>query len=641
MENRPELSLSILSWLSGWSGLLSRTLLDEFSRALNYHGQQLTSFLKESAVYESLDLRNVDYHLYHQRSRELRMEDRGKRLLLHRFISQKAERLFKQPSESGKAGGRGEVRDQVEEHAALLPPLEVFGDINEDDRCRHFFEVIAPGDTILGRVVSMSTSGLMLSVLCMDPSTGKSRHIEDAKIRCFCPAAECVPPDPKNSGASYNGGELVRVVVLEVKVESQRLLAGMHITSLPPLKRNLARLGIVSVADLPAPYTFAAQAMAKKIPYSNFLERSIGFSNPTNVAHLASELELNLGGSSLLTDLHGSFPPEMMVKSIRKEQASKWAFKHVAQGIKYFKSGNNVEAFQCLNQALNIDADNVEGLVARGALFANNGGLEKAVIDFENALRINPTHRNAKKYMCETLIAVARNYEDEDKVTEAIETYERILRVVPDHKEAVDSLLFLRGKPKDAPLRDDLAGKVREVDKNKPRLRLNSVTEVREKCKEGRSEKKKKKKRRRTSSNSSSSATSDSDISRTSSRKSSRKKKKKAKTGSPSLSPFSTKLAPSNSTSVPATIVLDTPPTADPQALPDLRDSLDKKKEGISSSLAAPDGFPMIDLTKPPPGYPPIQPAYTQHDKEYDDKVARFLQETAGAGKDRRRRVRT
>ena len=42
-----------------------------------------------------------------------------------------------------------------------------------------------------------------------------------------------------------------------------------------------------------------------------------------------------------------------------------------------------MEAFQCLNQALNIDNDNVEGLVARGALYANNGGLDKAVEDFE------------------------------------------------------------------------------------------------------------------------------------------------------------------------------------------------------------------------------------------------------------------
>ncbi len=30
----------------------------------------------------------------------------------------------------------------------------------------------------------------------------------------------------------------------------------------------------------------------------------------------------------------------------------------------------------------------------------------------------------------------------------AIETYERILRIVPEHKEALDSILFLRGRPK-------------------------------------------------------------------------------------------------------------------------------------------------------------------------------------------------
>ena len=51
-----------------------------------------------------------------------------------------------------------------------------------------------------------------------------------------------------------------------------------------------------------------------------------------------------------------------------------------------------------------------------GALYANNGGLEKAVADFEAALHINPQHQNAKKYLCETLIAVARNYEDDSKV---------------------------------------------------------------------------------------------------------------------------------------------------------------------------------------------------------------------------------
>ena len=41
-------------------------------RALNYHGQQLTSFLKDEPMFMHLDLRNVDYHMYQvQMSRDL------------------------------------------------------------------------------------------------------------------------------------------------------------------------------------------------------------------------------------------------------------------------------------------------------------------------------------------------------------------------------------------------------------------------------------------------------------------------------------------------------------------------------------------------------------------------------------------
>ena len=37
-------------------------------RALNYHGQQLTSFLKDEPMFMHLDLRNVDYHMYQVRT---------------------------------------------------------------------------------------------------------------------------------------------------------------------------------------------------------------------------------------------------------------------------------------------------------------------------------------------------------------------------------------------------------------------------------------------------------------------------------------------------------------------------------------------------------------------------------------------
>ena len=40
----------------------------------------------------------------------------------------------------------------------------------------------------------------------------------------------------------------------------------------------------------------------------------------------------------------------------------------VAIGVKHFKAGENIKAMKFFDHALEIDAKNVEGLVARGAL---------------------------------------------------------------------------------------------------------------------------------------------------------------------------------------------------------------------------------------------------------------------------------
>lgn len=104
----------------------------------------------------------------------------------------------------------------------------------------------------------------------------------------------------------------------------------------------------------------------------------------------------------------GQFSPEEMAAELRQQQAAKWAFKSVAEGIEHFKSGRHSEAFQSLNTALSIDPRNLEGLVARGALYANSASFKKAIEDFEMALKINPNHPNTRKYMGETLIALGR-----------------------------------------------------------------------------------------------------------------------------------------------------------------------------------------------------------------------------------------
>lgn len=112
----------------------------------------------------------------------------------------------------------------------------------------------------------------------------------------------------------------------------------------------------------------------------------------------------------------------------------------MAEGIEYFKVGEHVEAFQCLNKALNIDPRNVEGLVARGALYANKGSFLKAVEDFEKALKLNAYHVNARKYMGETLVALGRSYEDDNRVQEAAKAYRDCLNIIPNHEQARLSL---------------------------------------------------------------------------------------------------------------------------------------------------------------------------------------------------------
>lgn len=95
---------------------------------------------------------------------------------------------------------------------------------------------------------------------------------------------------------------------------------------------------------------------------------------------------------------------------------------------------------------MSIDPRNVEGLVARGALYANSGTFKKAIEDFETSLKLNPNHANARKYLGETLVALGRSYEDENKIAEAQKAYEDCLAIIPFHEEAQNSLDFLKSK---------------------------------------------------------------------------------------------------------------------------------------------------------------------------------------------------
>jgi len=242
--------------------------------------------------------------------------------------------------------------------------------------------------------------------------------------------------------------QVVRVLVLEVQRQSQRLLASMKYESLsrPPPEGDRLQMGLVHPQSVPRSYAATVEARDNGMTFSSLLESSSSLMNPTGVEELAKEVGLSFkaGKSTLFSGMIHSYHPETTAAFLRKEQTSRMALSFVSQGVKYFKEGSNVEAFQCLNKALSIDSNSVEALVARGALYANNGSLEKAVADFEAGLALNGEHRNAKKYLCETLLAMAKTYEDDDNLGAALEAFEKVLKVEPDDEAAQEGIWVLR-----------------------------------------------------------------------------------------------------------------------------------------------------------------------------------------------------
>ena len=131
---------------------------DLLVRSINYHGQQLTGFLQEKPVFTNIDLGSLDYHLYHQRSRELRIEDRGRRMLLNRFIAQNVDGLFDVGSSRNRSNSTSAIVPATEEEGegsevtSSVPPIETFMRVGREDRTRHFFDTIAEGDVLFAKV---------------------------------------------------------------------------------------------------------------------------------------------------------------------------------------------------------------------------------------------------------------------------------------------------------------------------------------------------------------------------------------------------------------------------------------------------------------------------------------------------------
>ncbi|XP_036045993.1 tetratricopeptide repeat protein 14 [Onychomys torridus] len=454
-----------------------------------------------------------------------RKEKRVDNIEIQKFISRKADLLFALSWKSD-APTPSEVHDDNDNHYAVMPPLEQFMEIPSMDRRELFFRDIERGDIVIGRISSIREFGFFMVLICL--GSGIMRDISHLEITALCPLRDV--PSHSNHGdplSYYQTGDIIRAGIKDIDRYHEKLAVSLYSSSLPPHLSGI-KLGVITSEDLPLYYRRSVELNSNSLEsYENIMQSSLGFVNPGVVEFLLEKLGIDESHPpSLMRGLQSkNFSEDDFALALRKKQSASWALKCVKIGVDYFKVGRHVDAMNEYNKALEIDKQNVEALVARGALYATKGSLNKAIEDFELALENCPTHRNARKYLCQTLVERGGQLEEEEKFLNAESYYKKALALDETFKDAEDALQKLhKYMQKSLELREKQAEK---EEKQKTKKIETSAEKLRKLLKE---EKRLKKKRRKSSSSSSSVSSADESISSSStSSSSSHKRHKKSK----------------------------------------------------------------------------------------------------------------
>uniref|UniRef100_A0A8C0XJF4 S1 motif domain-containing protein n=1 Tax=Castor canadensis TaxID=51338 RepID=A0A8C0XJF4_CASCN len=372
---------------------------DLLRQSLNCHGPSLLSLLRseqqDNPHFRSLlgsasePARGPTPPQQHLQGRKEKKVDN---IEIQKFISKKADLLFTLAWKSD-APATSEVNEDNEDHYAVMPPLEQFMEIPSMDRRELFFRDIERGDIVIGRISSIREFGFFMVLICL--GSGIMRDISHLEITALCPLRDV--PSHSNHGdplSYYQTGDIIRAGIKDIDRYHEKLAVSLYSSSLPPHLSNI-KLGVITSEELPLYYS------------KNFSE-------------------------------------DDFASALRKKQSASWALKCVKIGVDYFKIGRHVDAMNEYNKALEIDKQNVEALVARGALYATKGSLNKAIEDFELALENCPTHRNARKYLCQTLKnkLKSRKGRKQMKIETSAEKLRKLLKGGKKGKTIIFSLLL-------------------------------------------------------------------------------------------------------------------------------------------------------------------------------------------------------
>ncbi|VDM35982.1 unnamed protein product [Hydatigera taeniaeformis] len=333
-------------------------------------------------------------------------------------------------------------------YCALTPPLETFMVVPDETRREQFFRTARQDDMLIGSVSAIQDSGLIITLLAYDQ--GPRRDFDGLRLTV--------------RRMTYNPD--FDPFILDVH-HSGRLILSMNEKALNTNLYGDITLGIISDDDLPLHYRKLQNLDGKS--FEACLMGTPQFRNPDGLRVLCSRFGIpRASACSLLLSMakyaffllffpifylsfgefHASsrisLPKPEMACELRRVQLYNMSMRHVAQGVRYFKEGRNTEALQCYNFAIEVENNNADAYVARGALYASIGTYVKAIDDLERSLNLQPNHANAKNYLGQTLLAYACELTSKDP-TKAEQLLRRALDLDPNNIEAREALRDLPG----------------------------------------------------------------------------------------------------------------------------------------------------------------------------------------------------
>ncbi|KAG0340922.1 hypothetical protein BG000_010726 [Podila horticola] len=88
---------------------------------------------------------------------------------------------------------------------------------------------------------------------------------------------------------------------------------------------------------------------------------------------------------------------------LRDEQNRNWAMDSYAMGIRCAQNGQLENALKAYSQSIQIDNKSVDAYLARGCTLANMSKFKEAIMDFRQALTLQPSNDQAQRYLDSTM----------------------------------------------------------------------------------------------------------------------------------------------------------------------------------------------------------------------------------------------